>query len=68
MAIRKGAIVYCGWADCQIGYPLLGTGKLPQPCPGCLRETRWTTTPPWRLSWNDRQFLRLLKIDPEEKG
>jgi hypothetical protein len=55
---------------CRQGYGC--TGEPPAYCPLCRRETRWTLMAPqtqpvdgWRVSENDRRFLRSLRIDPE---
>ena len=38
---------------------------LPAVCPRCHRVAAWTSTPPYRLTHQDRAFLRRLYIDPE---
>lgn len=38
---------------------------LPAVCPHCHRVARWTSTPPYHLTVQDRRFLRSLHIDPE---
>lgn len=52
-----------------------GRGLLPSVCPTCAQEaiwTIWTTVGPfsprshWELTDWEQQFLRSLKIDPEE--
>ena len=64
--MRRVTLVYCSWDDCQIGYAV--SGQLPKTCPKCDRDTRWTTTPPYKLTVNDKRFLHSLRIDSEEDG
>lgn len=44
--------------------------ELPEFCPSCKREGRWTTEPQpehsWILSLNDRRFLKSLHIDADD--
>lgn len=56
--------------NCAIGYASVG-GDVPTICPQCATTpARWTTMAPvsdvprirWRLTYNDRRFLKALKI------
>ena len=67
------AILYC--RKCSVGYASIG--EVPPVCPGCERETTWTTVPkskkrdpliPWTLSEMDSRFLRSIRIDAELPG
>lgn len=40
---------------------------MPPVCPRCdSPDPQWTTTPPYKLTRNDKRFLRVNKIDPED--
>lgn len=60
-------ILFC--ALCGKGVASLG--EIPQPCPSCLKFTKWSTLPPnhaeqsLKLTQNDRRFLKKINIDPE---
>lgn len=57
----------------------VGQKERPRYCEGCGRVSplylescecgskAFTFTPPWRLTSNDRRFLRAIRIDPEHK-
>lgn len=57
---------------CSVGYASVA-GDVPRICPGCDRETVWTTMAPvsdvprfaWELTFNDRRFLKTIRIDAE---
>jgi len=40
---------------------------VPDVCPNCEQSAEWTTETlrPWKLSENDRKFLRAIRIKPE---
>lgn len=65
-------IAFCRWPDCkqwvEIG-PIATVDALPDVCPHCHREKRWTFTPPpmvrvesGELNWMDRRLLKCLHI------
>lgn len=60
-------LVYC--KKCDVGYASVG-GDYPKFCPACEQPAFWTTTVPrrkhFRLSENDRKFLRSLRIEPTD--
>lgn len=53
-------------------------GEILLRCPACDRITTWSTSPmpeprpepktPYRLSFNDRKFLKALRIGQDEEG
>lgn len=60
--------IFC--KSCWAGYASLG--EIPAICPNCEQETTWTTfarqagpTTPYRLTVDDRRFLRETKIRPD---
>lgn len=63
-------VIYC--KKCGIGYASLG--EIPATCPACDQETSWTTVPPssdtptvaYKLTVNDRRFLRSYRIAAED--
>jgi hypothetical protein len=68
-------IFYCRWDGCGRAI-VRPAGEQPAVCPYCARDARWITEPPTRattvtvesapetlrLTFNDRQFLRSLRI------
>ncbi len=48
---------------CSVGY--YSKGEVPATCPRCDQYADWTTTPPYKLTMDDRDFLRCNRIDPE---
>lgn len=63
---RKGHTWFC--LSCGVGYAP-GRSVLPLECPECRAAARdedpltlWTVVPPWKLSTNDKRFLRSLRI------
>ena len=68
-------VVWCRYGDCGDGFEVIA-GHLAAICPSCRRPARWTTVPTssasypdpapaYDLSYQDRRFLRQIKIDPE---
>lgn len=52
---------FCRW--CRHGYAWVN--ELPAVCPGCDAAAEWLTEPeawPFRLSVNDRQFLKSIRV------
>jgi hypothetical protein len=58
------ATIFCKF--CKVGYASLG--ELPPVCPECNAPAHWITEPaetwPFRLSRNDKQFLRSIRVEP----
>lgn len=61
MKKRPAITLWC--RACDTGYA--SVGETPTLCPECKEIPNWTTTPPYKLTVNDRRFLRMLRIDPE---
>jgi hypothetical protein len=47
--------------QCDTGYGSLG--ELPSSCQACKQFPDWTTIKPYRLSFNDRAFLKSIHIE-----
>lgn len=67
---RMTVILFC--RKCGVGYGAVN--EIPTLCPNCLQETSWATSPiatsaafPFKLSVNDRRFLRSLHIAADEE-
>lgn len=55
-------LIWC--RGCDTGYG--STGEKPAACPSCgSGNPRWTRTPPYKPTVNDKRFLRSLRIDPD---
>lgn len=57
------------------GEPYEAVNEIPNVCPDCHKETSWSTTAPvrsippkdpYKLTFNDREFLKKIPITPEE--
>lgn len=72
-----GRTIWCRWADCAEAYVSVA-GRLPDICPACSRQARWTTIAPFKMTPNyfdpikpyeltpiDQSFLKSIKVDPE---
>ena len=55
--------LWCTAPGCQSGY--YSKGEVPSVCPRCERPAHWTTTPPFKLTMDDKVFLKVNRIDPE---
>jgi hypothetical protein len=54
-------LIFC--TPCGTGYG--SNGEKPTICPACRStDPQWTRTPPYRLTADDRDFLRSLRIKP----
>lgn len=72
--LRREPMAVTLWCKlCGIGYA--SCGEVPTTCPDCLRETKWSTSPPARpgeapwpflVSVKDRRFLRSLRIRADD--
>lgn len=68
-------LLYCKYDDCRIGYASVA-GDVPSMCPACSRPAHWSTMQPearyqppkdpWKISVNDKRFLKGLKIRAED--
>lgn len=58
-----GQVLYC--RKCHEWYAVQRV--VPDVCPHCEQTAEWTTEAlrPWKLSENDRRFLRKLGIKPD---
>jgi hypothetical protein len=54
-------LVWC--TRCEAGLSAL-PGPLPEVCPKCEQPAFWSTTAPYRLTRDDKSFLRVNKIRP----
>lgn len=66
--------LYCRWEHCGWNGEIVA-GFFPPHCPRCKRESRWNVGPPttfesqprpFRLTKDDKDFLRVNKIAPFE--
>lgn len=64
--MKKGRPITLWCRACDTGYA--SRGEVPSHCPQCDQIPNWTTTPPYKLTVNDRRFLEMLRIDPEVNG
>jgi len=51
---------------CEAGFG--SVGELPTACPSCLQFPNWSTLRPYRLSFNDRTFLKSIRIEAVDRG
>jgi hypothetical protein len=45
---------------CDGGY--YSRGEVPTLCPRCEKQAHWTTTPPFKLTVDDKNFLKVNRI------
>jgi hypothetical protein len=57
----KPVLIWC--QACDVGYGSMG--ERPTLCPACHQVPNWTRTPPYKLTPNDRQFLRSIRVASE---
>jgi len=62
MADDKRVTLWC--QACKTGYA--SVGEVPFLCPECHGIPYWTTSPPFKLSRNDKSFLKSIRITQDD--
>lgn len=60
--------MWCRHQDCGRAYET-EKEQVPSICPSCRRMGSWTIVAPsarWELSYDDKRFLKSIRIDPED--